>query len=189
MLAIADEPDIRSRIHPLSVEAYRRLAELNLIPQRSELIRGAIVEKPVQLPLHASVVEMLRDFLDAHLPPGFIVRQEKPITLPDSEPEPDLVIVAGKREDFRHAHPQAVALALEVCVSTEKLDRLKLKLYAEAGIAEYWLILAEARAIERHTEPSVEGYRWVERAVAPATLVSTVFPHLSLPPADLFPAS
>ena len=88
----------------------------------------------------------------------------------DSEPEPDLAIVRGERADFLTAHPTTAEVIIEVCVSSEAIDRLKLQLYAEAGVRECWLVLAE------------------ERVTFPGTLASTVFPGIALPPAGLFPA-
>ena len=35
----------------------------------------------------------------------FVVRVEQPLTLSESEPEPDIAIVRGTRGDFRHRHP------------------------------------------------------------------------------------
>jgi len=188
MISVLEEPAIRARFYPLSVEAYHHLFEVGEIPEKVELIRGAVVEKMSQSPLHASIVELLREQLPLALPPQFFIRQEKPLTLADSEPEPDIAVLQGAREDFRAAHPKSAALVIEVCVSSEAIDRLKLQLYAEAGVAECWLILAEERVVERHTGPQGPAYQHIERVTFPATLESTVFPGLALPPAGLFPS-
>ena len=78
-------------------------------------------------------------------------------------------------------------MVIEVSISTEPLDRVKLDLYAEAGVRECWVFLAEERVIERHSEPQGTAYQRVERVLFPATLESTVFEGLTLPPAELFP--
>jgi Uma2 family endonuclease len=188
MIAVLEDPVIRARVPAMSVENYHRLAELGTMAPNVELIRGALIEKMSQSPLHASIVELIREFLTASLPGQFFVRQEKPLTLADSEPEPDLAVVRGSRRDFLSAHPTTADLVIEVSISTEHLDRVKLGLYAEAGVREYWLLLAEERVIERHTEPQGMAYQRVERVLFPATLESTVFPGLTLPPTGLFPA-
>ena len=59
---------------------------------------------------------------------------------------------------------------------------------AKAGVRECWLVLAEERVVERHTEPQGATYRNIERVTFPGTLASTVFPDLALPPAGLFAA-
>jgi Uma2 family endonuclease len=128
--------------------------------------------------------------LGANLSTGWIPRAEQPLTFTalDSEPEPDLAVVRGTAQDYFHAHPTTAALIIEVVVTSERLDRVKLELYAEAGVPECWLILAEERIVERHTEPQGAAYQTVDRVTFPASLASTVFPGLSLAPAGLFPS-
>ena len=187
MLSVLEDPAIRARVPALSVEHYHRMFELGMIAPNVELIRGALVEKMSQSPLHASTVELLREYLTVRLSDGLFLRQEKPLTLDDSEPEPDVAVIRGVRRDFLTAHPETAELVIEVCVSSEALDRLKLQIYAEAGVRECWLVLAEERVIERHTEPQGAAYQRIERVTFPTTLESTVFPGLALPPAGLFP--
>jgi Uma2 family endonuclease len=188
MLSVLEDPAIRARAHAISVAHYHAMIECGTLDEHVELLRGVLVEKMSQSPLHASIVELLRESLILHLEAGFILRQEKPLTLEDSEPEPDLAVVRGARSDFFNAHPTAAEMVIEVCVSSEAIDRLKLQLYAEAGVRECWLLLAEERVLERHTEPHGTAYENIERITFPATLASTVFPDLTLPPAGLFPA-
>ena len=190
MISVLDDPAVRARVYPMRVEAYHRLFDLGQITEKLELLRGAIVEKMPKAPLHASIVTHLFRYLLARVPPGWEVRSEQPITFAalDSEPEPDLAVSRGTAEDFFQSHPSTAALVIEVCVSSEAIDRLKLQIYAEAGVAECWLILAEQRVMERHTEPQGAAYQRIERVTFPAALESTVFPGLTLPPAGLFPA-
>jgi len=182
-----DQPAFRARMHPISVETYHRLGEVGPIGERTELIRGAIIDRTPKSPLHSSILELLADHLVTTLPEGWIVRREQPLTFTDSEPEPDVAVVRGTRADYFTAHPHNAALVVEVCVSSTALDRIKLGVYAEAGVAECWLILAEERVVERHTGPQGTAYQRVERITFPASLPSTVFPGLALPPAGLFP--
>lgn len=188
MLEVLEDPVIRARAFPISVEGYHHLFDLGEIPVNVELIRGAVVKKMPKTPLHSYIVEMLRAHLEARLPEGYFTRQEQPITLADSEPEPDVAVIQGEPRQYFKNHPKSAELVIEVCVSTEHLDRVKLGLYAEAGVRECWLLLAESRVLERHTEPEGTAYRRVERATFPITLESTLFPGLALPPEGVFPA-
>jgi len=172
----------------MSDENYHRMAELGVVVPNVELIRGALIEKMPKSPLHSSIVRLLDRFFLAQLPPGWHPRAEQPLTFADSEPEPDIAIVRGTESEYFGKHPTVADLVIEISISTEHLDRVKLQLYAEAGVREYWLLLAEERVIERHTEPQGMGYQRVERVLFPATLESTVFPGLALPPSGLFPA-
>src|SRR6266446_4049646 len=99
-MSILEIPEVRQRVSPLSVEEYHRLSEFNENGRRTELIRGIVIEKMSKSPLHSSVAKLLYDKLVQILPDGFIVRREDPLTLPDSEPEPDIAVVRGRKEDF-----------------------------------------------------------------------------------------
>ena len=52
---------------------------------------------------------------------------------------------------------------------------------AEAGIAEFWLVDLNANVIERHTEPSDDGYRLLRRAGRGEMLESVVLPTITIP--------
>lgn len=188
MLPILEEPAIRARVPAFSVANYHRFFELGLLAPNVELIRGALVEKMPKSPLHSSIVGLLFRHLYVHIPSGWHVRSEQPLTFLDSEPEPDLAVVPGLDNEYFHAHPESAELVIEVAVSSERIDRVKLGVYAEAGVPECWLVLAETREIERHTEPLGTAYQKVERIAFPSALESTVFAGLTLPPAGLFPA-
>ncbi len=187
MLSVLDDPAIRAHAHAISVTAYHALVDSGMLGSNIELLRGALVEKMPKSPLHTSILLRLVRFLPLQIPAEYSLRAEQPLTFLDSEPEPDIAIVAGTIDDYERAHPRTAAIVIEVVVSTEALDRKKLQIYAEAGVRECWLILAEQRLLERHTDPAGTTYRHIERCAFPETLPSTIFPGLALPPAALFP--
>jgi Uma2 family endonuclease len=187
MLSVLENPAIRARVPAISVADFHAMVEGGLVSEKVELLRGALVEKMSKSSLHSKIVLRLLRWLMRELPSGHSVRPEQPLTLTDSEPEPDLAVVAGDDTAIQSGHPTSAEIIIEVCVSSEAIDRLKLQLYAEAGVRECWLILAEPRVVERHTDPQGPAYHKVDRVTLPQTLSSTVFLNLSLPPADLFP--
>jgi len=187
MLSALEHPAIRAQAHAISVTDFHKMIEHGTVAENVELLRGALVEKMSKSSLHSKVVMRLLRWLMRELPAGYFVRPEQPLTLADSEPEPDLAIIAGDDTEMAAGHPTTAALVIEVCVSSEAIDRLKLGVYAEAGVAECWLILAEQRVIERHTAPQGTIYQHIESVTFPAALESTVFAGLTLPPAGLFP--
>ena len=158
MSAILELPEVRRRVSPISVEDYRRLGEFNAHGRRTELIRGIVIEKMSKSPLHAAIAKRLYDLIARMLPRGLVVRQENPITLADSEPEPDIAVVTGAEAQFFQAHPTTAELVVEVAVSSPALDRENASLYAEAGVKEYWIVLAPEQQIEvyRRTEQGQE---------------------------------
>ncbi len=141
------------RVWPIGITVYHVLGDLSLIPERTELLYGQVYEKVSKSPLHSFLSEVLEDALRAAVPAGFHVRGEEPLTLGESEPEPDLAVVRGCREDFRTAHPTTAELVIEVCITSHGFDRSKLRAYAAAGVKECWLVLAETKQIEVYQQP------------------------------------
>ncbi|MGA2865386.1 MAG: Uma2 family endonuclease [Verrucomicrobiota bacterium] len=160
-MTVAEAPKAASsgpHIWPLSVKAYHALGELGLIPQKTELLYGQVIHKMWKSPYHSFLQQFLTDAIQAALPPGIYLRSEQPFTCPDSEPEPDLAIVRGCKEDYRHEHPRTAELVIEVCVSSYDYDRSKLRACASAGVKEVWFVLAPENQIEVHRQPAGEQF-------------------------------
>lgn len=150
----APRPVVRGgRPWPLGVKAYRTLGELGFLPEKTELLYGQVFHKLSKSPLHSFLSEFLEDRLRGVMMPGCHVRGEEPLTLDDSEPEPDLAVVRGRREDFRQAHPTTAELVIEVCVSSHEYDRSKLRAYATADVKECWLVLGPEQQIDVYRQP------------------------------------
>jgi Uma2 family endonuclease len=152
---------LRNLVMPIPVELYHALSATGVIAERTELIEGVIVRKSTKSPWHAFIANELRSFFEASLPQGYVLRKGDPLTLADSEPEPDLALVKGNRRDFIDHHPNHAELVIEVAISTVALDRQKIAMYAAAAIPEYWLVLTEQQAIEiyRNPDPALRKYR------------------------------
>ena len=95
--------------------------------------------------------------LDRLLGDRAVIRGQDPITISShSEPEPDVVIAVGNEQDYlgHHPYPENILLVVEVSDSTLRYDQtVKLSLYAEAGIANYWIVNLEALQVERYSQP------------------------------------
>jgi Uma2 family endonuclease len=129
-----------------------------------ELLEGRLVLVAPQGPPHASTVALLGDRLRSAYGTGLAVREEKPIELLDSLPEPDLAVVRGSHLDYgsRHPHAHEVVLAVEVAVTSQAMDRDKIPIYARAGIPVLWLLDVPAHRLEVHADPRPDGrYRTV----------------------------
>src|SRR5678815_5473196 len=94
---------------------YDRLVELGAFAgEPLELIAGQLVVAEPQGAYHVSVIGKVDDALRAILPPGWLVRTQAPLSLDDdSEPEPDLAVVSGRREDYLEVHPTRPVLLIE----------------------------------------------------------------------------
>ena len=158
MTSILDVPEIRASVHRWSVADFRALAEDQPGYEHSELICGIIVEKEMKTPLHDYLTGSIAILLQSALRPGWSVRQEKSLVLVDSVPEPDVAVVRGALADYRDQHPATAGLVVEVAVTSLAADREKAALYAEAGVGEYWIVLAEAGQVEVYRRPEASAY-------------------------------
>ena len=177
---------------------YERLIAMGFVHEDEpiELIGGELrVAEPQGSP-HAAAVGLAGDALRAAFGTGWVVRIQAPIGLdPDSEPEPDVAVVAGTHRDYRVGHPERPALVVEVAESSPAADRTdKAGLYARAGIADYWIVNLVGGVVEVHRDPRPDsaapfGWRYgrvvtLERGQAVSPLAA---PAASVAAADLLP--
>lgn len=160
MPLLLKEPGFQKRTMPLSMKAWHRMIADGQAPEKSELLRGFIVQKMPKSILHIQLVGRLLRLLQALIGQAFWVRQEAPLTLADSEPEPDISVIPGKDTDYQ-SHPATAKLVIEVSVSTLAEDRELAAIYAEAGVNEYWILNATGRAIEIHRDPVGGTYQTI----------------------------
>ncbi|MCX6366124.1 MAG: Uma2 family endonuclease [Armatimonadetes bacterium] len=145
-------------------ETYHHAVEMGLFGEtpRLELIRGEIYLKmPMNRP-HATAVSKTEKVIVSAFGDGYYILSQLPIGLStDGEPEPDLAVVAGEPDDYpEHPTEQDVLLVMEISDSTLAFDQgLKSEVYAEAGIAEYWILDINARTLEVRREPHGKTYR------------------------------
>lgn len=151
----------------LSVEEYHKMGEAGILQEKGiELINGEIVEMCPIGSKHVSCVNKLNALLNAMLGKNAIVSVQNPIITGDlSEPEPDISVLIY-REDFYAAQvPRAkdVLLVIEVADTSADYDReIKLPLYAQSGIPEFWLINLEKNEVEAYWHPTGDGYKFRE---------------------------
>lgn len=159
-------------------------------PRRLELIQGEIREVTPPGPEHEASVDWLAEWSIENAPKRKAqVRVQNSIGLPEIEtaPQPDVAWVV--RRDYRRRRPLSseVLLLIEVSDSTLEYDRgEKARLYAEAGIADYWIVNIPARAIEVHREPQRGRYRSVTVYSGDDEIHPLSFPKLTLRPGDLW---
>lgn len=179
-----------------SVEQYHRMVESGAFTEDDhlELIDGWVVQQMAKGPGHEYAVGQTEERLRALMAAGWHVRNQAPITLARSEPEPDLAITRGEHAAYRRRHPAAseIALIVEVADTSLETDRVKGKTYGAAGIAEYWIVNLVDRCVEVYTEPapaSESGYarRRIVRADEALELRVAGQPLGALAVADLLP--
>lgn len=152
-----------------TVDEYYRMAEAGIFSERDrvELIEGEVVRMSPIGSRHASAVRRVDFLFGSRLAGRAIVSVQNPVRLSDtSEPEPDVALLLPRPDFYSESHPGPtdVLLIIEVADTTVQYDRrVKANLYARAGVPEYWLMDLPGDAIERHSEPSADGYRIVQR--------------------------
>jgi Uma2 family endonuclease len=182
MNALLELPAIRQRAKRFSVADYHRLTE----GQPTELLRGTIIEKMSKSPAHQFFIDRLRKILAEQISPEFLVRTEGPISTEDSEPEPDVTVVRGPLEKYRHAHATTAEMVVEIAVSSLEIDRVKAQIYAEAGVTEYWIVCPDEKQVEVYRQPGVAGYAERTIAAPPATIECAALPGVRVDLTALF---
>ena len=163
MHEVLDKPSTRAMVTKISVAGYHRLFEQGIIPEKTELIRGVVIEKMPKSPERAFAIMYLLERMRTIFGSAFVVRTENPITLADSEPEPDLAILPGPATLYAKQHPKSARLIIEVSKTSYDLDFDKQYIYAEAGIPEYWLVNLEKSETEVYRRP--EAGQYLERTI------------------------
>ncbi|MCS6812398.1 MAG: Uma2 family endonuclease [Cyanobacteria bacterium] len=162
MATLALEP---TYLKTWTVMEYHRLSEMGLLTEtdRTELLAGQIILMAAKGTPHVTSLRLLVYELNTLLRdyPVVVITQD-PIQLDDqSEPEPDLAVVRGTVLDYadRHPQPSDLYLVVEVADSTLKKDcDIKDKLYAQAGIADYWVLDVINRQLHIFRNPTPQGY-------------------------------
>lgn len=127
-----------------TVDEYHRMVEAGILRDRNvELLAGEIVEMSPETPIHYSTAKRGTKYLEALLAGKADVRFNGPITLLNSEPEPDIAVVRLPESAYRDRHPapQDIFWIVEVAKTSLQKDlEVKASIYAAAEIPEYWVL-------------------------------------------------
>jgi Uma2 family endonuclease len=144
-----------------SIDSYHQIIAAGILDeplveglrQRSvELLQGEIIVMSPEGESHAYYNTEVADYLRELLGNKVKIRDAKPITLPnDSEPAPDIAIVKplGTAYLEHHPYPEDIFWLIEFANTTLKKDLgVKKKIYAAAGIPEYWVVNLQATELK-----------------------------------------
>ena len=166
---------------PITVDQLHQMIHAGILQDGDpiELIDGMLVRKDrsargenlmTHNPRHALLIKRLQRLL---LIPcdsaGWHVQIQLPVTLNNiNAPEPDLAVERGTEEDYadRHPGPADLPLVIEVADSSLSTDRsTKQRLYATAGVAQYWLINLPESQVEVHKEPDSATGKYADQTI------------------------
>lgn len=185
------EPNAMSTTLRLTADEYDSMIERGAfsgLTRRIELIRGELREMNPAGPLHEDYVDYLNRWsTDSTNASECVVRVQSSIDLGDSRPEPDIVWLNPGRYSTRRPLPADVLLLIEVADSSLADDLIeKAKLYAQFGIAEYWVIDAHRRRAFVHRDPQKGIYQAITEYVGSQSVSPAWKPSATLPLSELF---
>ncbi len=166
-----------------TIEDYHNMITAGILAEKKvELIAGEIIEMTPEKPFHRRVTFKIADYFREKLRGKAIIFEAHPITLFDSEPEPDIIIAKLPLElyDNRHPYPEDIELLIEVSDTTLKYDlETKQKLYALAKIKEYWVIDIKNSQFVIFQQP--ENNRYLKQIKLTEKVISPLaFPHIKI---------
>lgn len=179
-------------IRLITVKEFHQMFEAGILDdaERVELIAGQIVKMTAKGTPHRAIVTCTWKLLENRLGDRVLVCPQEPVQLHDySEPEPDIAVVRADPRYYvdRHPVPSEIYLIVEVADTTLKKDcGLKAIAYAQAGIADYWVLNINARQLHVFRDPTQEGYQSQEVLSQDQSISLLDFPSVSIPVREMF---
>lgn len=166
-----------------SIDDYHLMIKSGVLNNRSvELIEGEIIEVSPESPLHRFTNDSIAEYLRELLHEKAKVFESHPITLNDSEPEPDIAIVCLPNTNYltRHPYPQDIYWLIEISSTTleDDLNRKK-RIYASAGINEYWIVDLKNMDLVIFRESSGNDYK-TKATINNGAIAPLAFPEISI---------
>jgi Uma2 family endonuclease len=182
--------DVERARRRFTIEEYARMVQTGILTrdERVELIDGEIVEmSPIGNP-HAAFVANLTHLLVHAVGDRARVWVQGPVRVPPrSVPQPDLAVLRPRSYVREAATTDDVLLVIEVADTSLRYDRtVKLRLYARAGIPEYWIVDANTETLEIYRSPIGERYADHLRPSGDEHVAPLALPEAALPIASIF---
>ena len=169
-----------------TADEYQRMRKTGILheDERIELIEGEILKMAAIGSRHSACVDRYTYEFATRASGRYIVRVQSSFRLsPNSEPEPDIILLRPKANFYADALPGPgdVLLIVEVCDSSLEYDRdVKLPLYAAAGIQEVWLTDLSLEVLLQYAEPGTGSYRRMRSYRSGEVVTATMLPDLAI---------
>ena len=166
-----------------SVEDYHKMIEAGILSDRPvELIAGEILQMSPEGPFHhylnIRIVEYLRSLLGTQA----VISEGHPITLADSEPEPDIAVVRSPYTLYlnHHPYPEDIYWLIEIADTSLSKDLgIKKTIYANANIQEYWVIDLNSKILKVFQNLQKDDYS-IEQDYDSGFISPLSFPNLKI---------
>ncbi|MEH2060249.1 MAG: Uma2 family endonuclease [Nostoc sp.] len=166
-----------------TVDDYHRMIAAGILSNRHvELLAGEIVEMTPETPIHYNTAKRSAKYLENLLAGKADVRFNGPITLQNSEPEPDIAIVRPQDSVYNNCHPEPedIFWLIEVAKTSQKKDlELKTKIYATALIQEYWVIDLSSKQVTVFRQPQ-NGQYFIQQVISEGVISPLAFPDIQI---------
>ena len=180
------------RRHRLTVEEYFRMAQIGLLAPEAhvELIEGEIYDMAPVGTQHGGLTAWLHRRFLRDLGERISVWDQ--VTLPldrFSAPEPDLVILKYRKDEYQNKSPTPddVLLIVEVSQSSLRHDRkVKVPLYARHDIPEAWILDVQRRQILFFHTPEAGRYTHTSSTPSPGRVSLRSLPGATVDLTELF---
>jgi Uma2 family endonuclease len=176
-----------------TVHDYHRMVSAGILfeDDRVELIRGEILTMSPIGPPHNGAVLRASNGLFPIVGTRAIVGVQGSICLDDwDEPQPDIFLLRP-RDDFyttQHARPSDILLIIEIADSSLDYDRtVKVSLYAETGVPEYWVADIINDCVWAYSEARDKAYRSIREFHRGESIVPELLPDYRVPIDILLP--
>ena len=166
-----------------SIEEWHELVDSGLLEGKSiEFLEGEIIEVSPEGVEHSYTNDSVVKYLRSVLADIADVKESHPITLDNSEPEPDIAIVRLPESIYRnhHPYPQDIYCLIEISNRTLIKDlNQKIITYARNGIPEYWVIDLVNKKLIVHTQVNDRGYAQIDEYKT-GTVSTLAFPNIAI---------
>jgi Uma2 family endonuclease len=160
--------------------------------QKLELIEGELIDRMSKNRPHTNTLTLIQIWLFRVF--GERVNTESSIDVspednPTSEPQPDGIVLNRPTWEIKQENPQPGDIALVVEVSDSSLGfdlGTKSRLYARAGIPEYWVFDVSGKRLIVHRHPAGDRYEAVVAYGLHESVAPLASPHSEFRVADAF---
>ena len=152
----------------LSIDDYEQMIANGAfvgIDRRLEFIHGELREMSPAGPYHYDCIEYLAYWSHKNVDRDEArIHVQAAILLGDSMPEPDVMWLQPRRYGGQRPRASDAMLLVEVADTSLRYDLgEKAMLYAQAGIADYWVVDLPAQIVHQLRDPTVDGYSDIRR--------------------------
>jgi Uma2 family endonuclease len=178
---------------PFTFDDCLRMVEVGILQpsERVELINGDLVVMIPIGPRHGGIVDRTsRAFINSVGDKAIIRTQGTVVLDPFAAPQPDIVLLRTKHDDYLSKNPgvEDILLIIEVAETSLEYDSTaKLGLYAILGIHEYWIADIQNGRVLVHSQPAGDNFTAVKELHRDDTIAPSLLPDCRIPVDLLLP--